>query len=137
MTHRVTLDIPTTGLNYGIPYVTSDDANATIFGMDNSSSAQSWSGVQIDHAPEPGTTGTATVSVLKQSDNSLVATNYTSGTLYLYYPNNTEYSNANLLSNQGICDWDTYYYINIVPNTPSQRRENIAIRKLLTTTSSP
>lgn len=135
MTHRVTLDVPVTGLQYGIPYVTSDDANITITEINNSSSSQTWSGVQIDHAPEPGTSGTATVSVLKQSDDSLVATLVTSGTLYLYYPNNTEYSNANLLSNQGICNWDTYYYLNIVPNSPSPRRETIAIRKLTTITS--
>lgn len=135
MTHRVTLDIPVAGLQYGIPYVTADDANATIAEINNSSSSQTWSGIQIDHAPEPGTSGTATVSVLKQSDDSLVATLVSSGTLYLYYPNNAEYSNANLLSNQGICDWNTYYYLNIIPNAPSQRRETIAIRKLITTTS--
>lgn len=135
MTHRVTLDVPATGMHYGIPYVTSDDANSTLAVSEDGASRSSWSGVQIDHGPEPGTQGTASLAVRKQSDDSLVAEVVSSGTLYLYYPNNAEYSNANLTSNQGICEWDTYYYLDITPNTPSQRRENIAIRKLLTTTS--
>lgn len=135
MTHRVTLDVPATGMHYGIPYVTSDDANSTLAVSEDGASRSSWSGIQIDHGPEPGTLGTASLAVRKQSDDSLVAEVVSSGTLYLYYPNNAEYSNANLTSNQGICEWDTYYYLDITPNTPSQRRENIAIRKLLTTTS--
>ena len=135
MTHRVTLDVPVTGINYGIPYVSSIDADGTVAITDDGTSRVTWSGVQIDHTPEPGTSGNATMGVYKQSNNALIAQVNTTGTIYLYYPNNAEYANANLLSNQGICEWDTHYYINVVPNTPSQRRENIAIRKITTTTT--
>lgn len=135
MTHRVTLDVPVTGINYGIPYVSSIDADGTVAITDDGTSRVTWSGVQIDHTPEPGTSGTATMGVYKQSDNALIAQVNTTGTIYLYYPNNAEYANANLLSNQGTCEWDTYYYINVAPNNPSQRRENIAIRKITTTTT--
>jgi hypothetical protein len=135
MTHRVTLDVPVTGTNYGMPYVSSIDADGTVAITNDGASRVTWSGVQIDHTPEPGTSGTATMGVYKQSDNALIAQVNTTGTIYLYYPNNAEYANANLLSNQGICEWDTYYYINVAPNNPSQRRENIAIRKITTTTT--
>jgi hypothetical protein len=134
MTHRVTLDVPATGIQYGIPYVSSDDANSTVVLNDTGSATTSWSGVEITHQKEPGQTGTASVAVYKQSDDSLVAENATQGTLYLYYPNNPEYANANLTSNQGVCEWDTYYYLDVTPNTPADRREMIAIRKLTTTT---
>jgi hypothetical protein len=133
MTHRITLDVPATGLQYGIPYVTSDESNATTIISNVGDSLTSWSGIEITHGREPGEVGAATVGVYKQSDNSLVAENPTDGVIYLYYPNNSEYSNANLTSNQGICEWNTYYYIDVVPNTPSERREQIAIRKLTTT----
>ena len=134
MTHRVTLDVPTVGLQYGIPYITSADANATVEISETGANSINWSGVSITHAPEPGTAGTATVGVYKQSDDSLVAESTTTGTIYLYYPNNPEYANANLISTQGICEWDTYYYLQVTPNTPAVRREQIAIRKLTTTT---
>ena len=94
-------------------------------------SRKTWSGVEITHAPEPGTPGTASVIVYKQSDNTQIAESLTSGTTQLYYPNNPEYANANLTSSQGICEWDTYYYLDISPNTPIERREMIAIRKFL------
>jgi len=132
MTHRVTLDVPATFIQYGIPYVSSDEANSTIM-INNDGLRAVWSGVQIDHAPEPGTNGTASLAVYKQSTNTLVAEVVTTGTVYLYYPNNTEYGNANLSSNQGTCEWDTYYYLEVTPNTPSERREQIIIRKLTTT----
>ena len=132
MTHRVTLDVPATFIQYGIPYVSSDEANSTIM-INNNGQPEVWSGVQIDHAPEPGTSGTASLAVYKQSTNTLVAEVVTTGTVYLYYPNNTEYANANLSVNQGTCEWDTYYYLEVTPNTPSERREQVSIRKLTTT----
>jgi hypothetical protein len=132
MTHRTTLDLPVTGIQYGIPYVTSDQAESTTT-IDEYGNKIIWSGVQIQHKPEPGTTGTATVGVYKQSDDTLVAETLTTGTVYLYYPNNPEYANVNLTSNQGICEWDTYYYMGLTPNTPTERREQIIIRKLTTT----
>ena len=134
MTHRVTLDVSATGTQYGIPYVSSDDANSTVVLNDAGSATTSWSGVEITHKREPGQTGTASVSVHKQSDDSLIAENPADGVIYLYYPNNPEYANANLSTNQGICEWDTYYYLEVTPNTPADRREMIAIRKLTTTT---
>jgi hypothetical protein len=134
MTHRVTLDVPSTGIQYGIPYVSSDEANSTTVIEQVGDTLTLWSGVEITHKREPGQTGTASVAVYKQSDNSLVAENATQGTLYLYYPNNPEYANANLTSNQGICEWDAYYYLDVTPNTPADRREMIAIRKITTTT---
>jgi len=134
MTHRVTLDVPTTGIQYGIPFVSSNDANSTVNLSAEGDSTTSWSGVEITHDKEPGTSGTASVSIHKQSDDSLIAETVTSGTIYLYYPNNPEYANANLLTNQGTCEWDTYYYMQVTPNTPADRREQIAIRKLTTTT---
>jgi len=134
MTHRVTLDVPTVGLQYGIPYITSADANSTVEITETGANSINWSGVSITHSPEPGTVGTASVSVHKQSDDSLVAETNTTGTIYLYYPNNAEYANANLASNQGTCEWDTYYYLEVTPNSPADRREQIAIRKLTTTT---
>lgn len=134
MTHRVTLDVPATGTQYGIPFVRSDEANSTLVVSESGASTTEWSGVTITHAPEPGATGQASVSVKRQSDDSLVAETLSSGTIELYYPNNPEYANANLNSNQGICDWDTYYYLEVTPNTPSDRREQIALRKLTTTT---
>jgi len=134
MTHRVTLDVPSTGLQYGIPYVSSDDANSTSVISQVGDNITQWSGIEITHKREPGQTGTASVSVHKQSDDSLIAENPAGGTLYLYYPNNPEYANANLTTNQGICEWDTYYYLEVTPNTPADRREMIAIRKLTTTT---
>ena len=135
MTYRVTLDVPATGITRGIPYVTSDEANTTIVISTTSGYAESWSGVRIDHAPEPGTSGTASMGIYKQSDDSLIAETLTTGTIYLYYPNNAEYSNANLSTNQGICEWDTYYYMTVTPNTPTERRERIALRKITTSTS--
>ena len=134
MTHRVTLDVPATGTQYGIPFVSTDDANSSVVVNDEGSATTAWSGVEITHKREPGQTGTASVAVYKQSDDSLVAENASQGTLYLYYPNNPEYANANLTSNQGVCEWDTYYYLDVTPNTPADRREQIAIRKLSTTT---
>ena len=134
MTHRVTLDVPATGLNYGIPYVNSSDANSTS-AVNQVGGVDYWSGVEITHAPEPGTPGTATVGIYKQSDDSLVAESPVSGTIYLYYPNNAEYSNANLSTNQGICEWNTYYYMSVTPTTPSDRREMIALRKIIQTRS--
>ena len=134
MTHRVTLDVPATFIQYGIPYVTSDDANSTLM-INDIGDAITWCGVQIDHAPEPGTPGTASLAVHKQSDSTKVAEVLTSGTVYLYYPNSPEYANANLSSNQGICEWDTYYYLEVTPNTPTPRRENIAIRKITITST--
>ena len=134
MTHRVTLDVPTTGLDYGIPYVNSVDANSTSV-VNQVGSIDYWSGVEITHSPEPGTPGTATVGIYKQSDDTLIAESPVSGTIYLYYPNNTEYSNANLSTNQGICEWNTYYYMSVTPNTPSDRREMIALRKIIQTRS--
>lgn len=135
MTHRITLDVPANGIQFGIPFVSSDEANSTVTISTDGASRSFWSGIQLDHTPEPGTTGTATLSVHKQSNDDLVAQVVTSGTIYLYYPNDTEYGNANLNSNQGTCDWDTYYYMNVTPNSPITRRENIAIRKLTTTTT--
>ena len=132
MTHRVTLDVPVTGINYGIPYISSIDADATTAITQDGSGRIIWSGVKIDHMPEPGTTGTASVGVYKQSNDALVAEVATTGTIYLYYPNNAEYANANLLANQGVCEWDTYYYLNIIPNTPAARRENISIQRINT-----
>jgi hypothetical protein len=134
MTHRVTLDVPATGLQYGIPYVSSNDANSTTMINQVGDKLTIWSGVEITHKREPGQTGTASVGVYKQSDDSLIAENPTEGVIYLYYPNNPEYANANLTSSQGICEWNTYYYIEVTPNTPADRREQIAIRKLTTTT---
>ena len=134
MTHRVTLDVPSTGMQYGIPFVRSDEANSTMVVSESGASTTQWSGVTITHAPEPGTTGQASVSVKRQSDDNLVAETVASGTIELYYPNNPEYANANLTSTQGICEWDTYYYLEVTPNTPAERREQIAIRKLTTTT---
>ncbi len=134
MTHRVTLDVPATGLQYGIPYVSSGDVDSTSVISQVGDNITQWSGIEITHKREPGQTGTASVSVHKQSDDSLIAENPAGGTLYLYYPNNPEYANANLTTNQGICEWDTYYYLEVTPNTPADRREMIAIRKLTTTT---
>ena len=134
MTHRVTLDVPSTGLQYGIPYVSSDDVDSTSVISQVGDNITQWSGIEITHKREPGQTGTASVSVHKQSDDSLIAENPAGGTLYLYYPNNPEYANANLTTNQGVCEWDTYYYLEVTPNTPADRREMIAIRKLTTTT---
>ena len=135
MTHRVTLDVPATGTQYGIPFVRQSQANATMVVSMDGFNRETWSGVEITHAPEPGTPGTASVIVYKQSDNTQIAESLTSGTIQLYYPNNPEYANANLTSSQGICEWDTYYYLDISPNTPIERREMIAIRKLTTTTN--
>jgi len=134
MTHRITLDVPSTGLQYGIPYVSSGDVDSTSVISQVGDNITQWSGIEITHKREPGQTGTASVSVHKQSDDSLIAENPAGGTLYLYYPNNPEYANANLTTNQGICEWDTYYYLEVTPNTPADRREMIAIRKLTTTT---
>ena len=136
MTHRVTLDVPATGIQYGIPFVRQSQANATMVVSMDGFNRETWSGVEITHAPEPGTSGTASVVVYKQSDNTQIAESLTSGSVQLYYPNNPEYANANLSSSQGICEWDTYYYMEVTPNTPSDRREMIAIRKLTTTTNS-
>ncbi len=136
MTHRVTLDVPVSGTRYGIPYVTSDEANATVVDNDNGFSQTYWSGVQVEHAPEPGTSGTASIQVKRQSDNVLIAQTVTTGSIYLYYPNSSEYSNANLQVNQGTCEWDTYYYMEVSPNVPSERRERIALKKLTTTIKS-
>ena len=133
MTHRVTLDVPISGLRYGIPYVTSDEANATVISNLDGESLTYWSGVHIHHAPEPATSGTASVQVKRQSDNALIAETITSGSIYLYYPNSDQYSNANLQANQGTCEWDTYYYMEVSPNVPSERRESIALKKLTTT----
>jgi len=135
MTHRVTLDVPATGLNYGIPYVSHDDANSTASINSVYGGRETWSGIELIHKPEPGTPGTATVGVYKQSDDTLIAETVTTGTVYLYYPNNSEYANANLASNQGTCEWNTYYYMSITPNSPAERREQIIIRKLITTSS--
>ncbi len=107
MTHRVTLDVRVSGTRYGIPYVTSDEANATVVDNDNGFSQTYWSGVQVEHAPEPGTSGTASIQVKRQSDNVLIAQTVTTGSIYLYYPNSSEYSNANLQGNQGTCEGDT------------------------------
>ena len=134
MTHRITLDVPANGMQFGMPFVSSEEANSTVTISTDGASRSEWSGIQINHTPEPGTTGTATLSVHKQSNDDLVAQVVTSGTIYLYYPNNSEYSNVNLNANQGTCEWDTYYYMDVTPNTPVIRRENIAIRKLQTTT---
>ena len=134
MTHRVTLDVSITGLQYGIPFVSSADANSTLVLNEAGSATTQWTGVTITNSPEPGTLGTASVGVYKQSDDSLIAEVNTSGTIDLYYPNNPEYANANLSTNQGICEWNTYYYMQITPNTPAERREQIALRKLTTTT---
>ena len=132
MTHRVTLDVPATGINYGIPFVSSDEANSTTEINSVNGNREYWSGIEIKHAPEPGTVGTATVGVYKQSNDALVAEVVTTGTLYLYYPNNPEYANTSLAGNQGICEWDTYYYMSVTPNSPAERREQIIIRKLTT-----
>ena len=134
MTHRVTLDVPATGTQYGIPFVRYADANATTI-INSVGAQEKWSGVEIITKPEPGSPGSCSVQVLKQSDDSLVAEVTTSGTIYLYYPNNDEYANANLATNQGTCEWDTYYYMNLQPNTPADRREQVIIRKLTTATS--
>jgi len=135
MTHRVTLDVPASGTDYGIPFVRYSDANATTI-INSIGEREVWSGIELKHKPEPGSaTGTATMGVYKQSDDSLVAEINSTGTIYLYYPNNDEYGNANLTANQGICEWDTYYYVNVVPNNAQSRREQLIIRNLTTTTS--
>ena len=134
MTHRVTLDVPSTGTQYGIPYVSSSEANSTMVLSPSGASTTTWTGIEITHDREPGYAGTASVSIHKQSDDSLIAETLTSGTIYLYYPNNPEYANANLTSTQGTCEWNTYYYMQVTPNNAQDRRERIAIRKLTTTT---
>ena len=133
MTHRVTIDVPVSGTDYGIPFVRQNDANATTV-INSIGEREVWSGIELQNKAEPGSVGSATVIVYKQSDDSIVAS-AALGTIYLYYPNNEEYGNANLTGNQGTCEWDTYYYVRVIPNNARPRREQLIIRNLTTATS--
>ena len=133
MTHRVTIDVPVSGTDYGIPYVRQNDVSATSV-INDLGEREVWSGIELTNKPEPGSPGTASIIVYKQSDDSIIAS-AALGTIYLYYPNSDEYGNANLTGNQGTCEWDTYYYAKIIPNNAQSRREQLIIRNLTTATS--
>ena len=130
MTYRATFDIgPSTSIRQGIPTISSDDANSTV--MVTVGEEQFWRGVRIDHKPEPGYTGTSQVTVMKQSDDSVVARSLTTGNIELYYPNHPLHGNSSLTLNQGSMDWDTHYYMRISNFTTSKKREIVAIRKII------
>ena len=131
MTQRTTFTVKASGsAQQGIPSISYDDANsAVITATDGSQSF--WSGVRIDHKPEPGYTTTSGVEIVKQSDNSVVASTTTTGNIELYYPNHPLHGNANLTTNQGSMDWDTHYFMKITNTSGLDKRENVAIRKII------
>lgn len=131
MTQRSTFTLEASGsLQQGIPSISSEDANATVL-VDSVGQQQHWSGVRIDHKPEPGYTQTSSVEIVKQSDSTVVASTTTTGNIELYYPNHPLYGNANLTTNQGSMDWDTHYYMEITNPGGSPKREIVAIRKII------
>lgn len=131
MTQRTTFTVTALGsVQQGIPSISYDDANsAVITATDGSQSF--WSGVRIDHKPEPGYTTTSGVEIVKQSDSSVVASTTTTGNIELYYPNHPLHGNANLTTNQGSMDWDTHYFMKITNTSGSDKREIVAIRKII------
>ena len=131
MTQRTTYTIgPTDSVRQGIPSISYDDANATVL-LDTVGNDQLWGGVRIDHKPEPGYITTSAVSIIKQSDDSVVASTATTGNIELYYPNHPMHGNSSLTTNQGSMDWDTYYYMEITNTNSSAKREIVAIRKII------
>jgi len=131
VTQRTTFTVTALGsVQQGIPSISYDDANsAVITATDGSQSF--WSGVRIDHKPEPGYTTTSGVEIVKQSDSSVVASTTTTGNIELYYPNHPLHGNANLTTNQGSMDWDTHYFMKITNTSGSDKREIVAIRKII------
>ena len=131
MTQRSTFTLEASGsVRQGIPSISYDDANATVL-VDSVGQQQNWSGVRIDHKPEPGFTQTSGVEVVKQSDGAVVASTTTTGNIELYYPNHPLHGNANLTTNQGSMDWDTHYFMKITNTSGLDKRENVAIRKII------
>lgn len=131
MTQRTTFSLDSTSvLEYGIPSISYDSANSAV-SLTVDGSETFWSGVRIDHKPEPGFTVTSSVEIRKQSDAAIVASTTTSGNIELYYPNHPLHGNANLTSNQGSMDWDTHYYMRIINPDSDPKREIVAIRKII------
>ena len=131
MTQRTTFTLEASGsVRQGIPSISYDDANATVL-VDSVGQQQYWSGVRIDHKPEPGYTQTSTVEIVKQSDGSVIAFTTTSGNIELYYPNHPLHGNAELTDFQGSMEWDTHYYMEITNSGGSPKRELVAIRKII------
>ena len=131
MTQRTTFTIDASdNVRQGIPSISNDDANSAVVTATDGSQSY-WSGIRIDHKPEPGYITTSAVSIIKQSDDSVVASTTTTGNIELYYPNHPLYGNANLTTNQGSMDWDTYYYMEITNINFTAKREIVAIRKII------
>ena len=131
MTQRTTFTINASDeLRQGIPTISNEDANATV-SVNSGGEENYWRGVRIDHKPQPGYTTTSAVAVIKQSDDSVIASTTTTGNIELYYPNHPLYGNANLTTNQGSMDWDTYYYMKITNTDTSDKREIVAVRKII------
>jgi hypothetical protein len=131
MTQRTTFTIEAQdSITQGIPTISHNDANATV-SVDAGGVEKFWRGVTINHKPQPGYATTSAVSIIKQSDNTTVASTTTTGTLDLYYPNHPEYGNSSLPANQGSMEWDTHYFMQITNASGSAKRENVAIRKII------
>ena len=131
MTQRTTFTLqPSDSVRQGIPSISNDDANAAMLTSSNGSQSM-WTGVRIDHKPQPGYTTESAVSIVQQSNDLVVAFTTTTGNIELYYPNHPLYGNANLTNNQGSMDWDTHYYMEIRNLQSSTKRENVAIRKII------
>ncbi len=131
MTQRTTFTLEASGsVRQGIPSISNDDANATVL-LDTTGNDQLWAGVRIDHKPEPGYGTSSGVSIIKQSDDSVVASTSSTGNIELYYPNHPLHGNATLKTNQGSMDWDTYYYMEITNTGSLPSREIVAVRKII------
>ncbi len=129
MTQRTTFTIEASdSVRHGIPSISYDDANATVL-VNSVGQQQNWSGVRIDHKPEPGFSQTSLVRIVKQSNGLPVVSN--TDYIELYYPNHPLHGNANLNSNQASLDWDTHYYMEIFNSGSSRKREIVAIRKII------
>ena len=131
MTQRTTFSLDALSVvEHGIPSISYDDANSAVT-LTVDGSETFWSGVRIDHKPEPGFTATSGVEIRKQSDASIIAKTTTTGNIELYYPNHPLHGNVNLTSYQGSMDWDTHYYMRIINPGSSPKRELVAIRKII------
>lgn len=131
MTQRTTFSLDATSVvEHGIPSISHDDANSAV-SVTNDGAEIFWSGVRIDHKPEPGFTNTSSIEIRKQSDSAIIAKTISTGNIELYYPNHPLHGNANLTSYQGSMDWDTHYFMKIINATNNPKREIVAIRKII------
>ena len=131
MTQRTTFSLDALDVvQHGIPSISYDDANSSV-SLTDEGLETFWSGVRIDHKPEPGFSVTSSVEIRKQSDSTIIAKTTTTGNSELYYPNHPLHGNANLTTNQGSMDWDTHYYMRIINASSNAKREIVAIRKII------